>query len=306
MAKRSTVQSSSKAGPRRRQSSAKATGAKLAGAKTSGKKSAGKPEPPRKRTASAPTGKSGASRKAKASSSKVRADASEAKKAAPGARRATRAGRKKATAPRTETASSKATSKKSRSVTTAKPARPPARKVARKAPRASGAASAPPAPSGITIAGVEIVDPSKRLPKTKLRKKQLTEFKELLLAKRRELLGDVSQLSNEALHTSRQGSRGDLSNMPSHMADIGSDNWEQEFTLGLIATERELLRQIDAALQRIRDRTYGVCLATHRMISQERLRAKPWAQYCIEFARLRDAGRIPPSLFWNASRSGDE
>ena len=115
-----------------------------------------------------------------------------------------------------------------------------------------------------------------------------------------------ADLRDDALHRSRQESAGDLSSMPIHMADIGSDNWEQEFTLGLIATERALLRQIDASLERIRDRTYGVCLATHRMITPERLRAKPWAQYCIEFARLRDAGRIPPSVFWNASRSRDE
>ncbi|MFH0983251.1 MAG: TraR/DksA C4-type zinc finger protein [Planctomycetota bacterium] len=150
--------------------------------------------------------------------------------------------------------------------------------------------------SGIIIGGIEIVDRSKPLPKTKLRARELREFKELLLTKRRELLGDVNQLSSEALHTNRQESRGDLSNMPSHMADVGSDNWEQEFTLGLIETERALLRQIDAALLRIEDGTYGVCLATHRMISPERLRAKPWAQYCIEFARLCDAGRIPPGL----------
>ncbi|MCK4660563.1 MAG: TraR/DksA C4-type zinc finger protein [Phycisphaerae bacterium] len=154
-----------------------------------------------------------------------------------------------------------------------------------------------PLDSGITIDGIEIVPQSKPLPKTKLRAKELREFKELLLAKRRELMGDMDQLSSEALHTNRQDARGDLSTMPSHMADVGSDNWEQDFTLGLIATERAMVRQIDAALQRIGSRTYGVCVATHRMISLERLRAKPWAQYCIEFAQLRDSGRLPPGWF---------
>ena len=162
--------------------------------------------------------------------------------------------------------------------------------------RGSKPAPEPPIDSAIIIAGIEIVPRSRPVPKTKLRAKELREFKELLLTKRAALLGDVSQLSNEALNSNRQESRGDLSNMPSHMADVGSDNWEQEFTLGLIATERLLLRQIDDALDRIRNRVYGVCVATHRLISPERLRAKPWAQYCIEFARLRDAGRIPPGL----------
>jgi DnaK suppressor protein len=164
------------------------------------------------------------------------------------------------------------------------------------APRPIRPAAARSAPVSVVIDGVEIVDRGKPLPKTKLRAKELRHYKDLLLAKRRELLGDVTQLSDEALHSNRQESRGDLSNMPSHMADVGSDNWEQEFTLGLIATERALLRQIDAALERIDQGTYGVCLATHRMISPERLEAKPWAQYCIEFARLSDAGRIPPGL----------
>ena len=137
------------------------------------------------------------------------------------------------------------------------------------------------------------MDPETPLPKTKLSAKELRHFKELLLEKRRELLGDVSQLSSEALRNNRQDAAGDLSNMPSHMADIGSDNWEQEFTIGLIATERALLREIDDALNRIEDRTYGVCQATHRMISTARLEAKPWARYCIEYARLREAGRVP-------------
>lgn len=140
---------------------------------------------------------------------------------------------------------------------------------------------------------IELVDPEKPLPKSKLSAKEFRHFKELLLAKRRELLGDVSQLSTEALRNNRQDASGDLSNMPSHMADIGSDNWEQEFTLGLIATERALLREIDEALERIENRTYGVCLATHRMIGIQRLEAKPWAKYCIEYARLREAGRAP-------------
>ncbi|MHC4234990.1 MAG: TraR/DksA family transcriptional regulator, partial [Planctomycetota bacterium] len=85
----------------------------------------------------------------------------------------------------------------------------------------------------------------------------------------------------------------DLSSMPIHMADIGSDNWEQEFTLGLIDNERLLLREIDEALQRINANTYGICLATRKPISAARLRAKPWAKYCIEYARLREQGRVP-------------
>ena len=121
----------------------------------------------------------------------------------------------------------------------------------------------------------------------------MAEFRQKLLSKRRDLIGDVDNLTSEALRRSRQEAAGDLSSMPIHMADIGSDNWEQEFTLGLITNERTLLKEIDEALQRIDDGTYGICLATHRPISVARLRAKPWAKYCIEYARLREQGRLP-------------
>ena len=81
--------------------------------------------------------------------------------------------------------------------------------------------------------------------------------------------------------------------MPIHMADLGTDAWEQDFTLGLIANEKALVREIDEALERIADKTYGICVATDQPITRERLRAKPWAKYCIEYARLREEGRAP-------------
>ena len=124
-----------------------------------------------------------------------------------------------------------------------------------------------------------------RLRKSRLTPEELDMFREMLVSKRSELLTTVSQLRDEALHKSRQESAGDLSSMPIHMADIGSDNWEQEFTLGLLANETELLREIDEALKRLDEGSYGVCLATNRHIQKRRLRAKPWAKYCIEYAR---------------------
>lgn len=128
------------------------------------------------------------------------------------------------------------------------------------------------------------------LPKTRLSDDDLATFRQLLLDKRAELCGDVERLTDEALHSKSKG-QGELSSMPIHMADLGSDNWEQEFTLGLIANEQALVREIDDALRRTKDRTYGICVATHRRISKARLRAKPWAKYCIEYARAREEGR---------------
>ena len=130
-----------------------------------------------------------------------------------------------------------------------------------------------------------------KIPKTKLTEKQLAMFRQLLVEKRRELLGDVRMLTRDALGKPRQESSGDLSNVPIHMADVGSDNWEQDFTIGLIANERQLVREIDEALARIEDRTYGVCLGTLKRISVARLRAKPWAKYSIEYARQLEQRR---------------
>jgi DnaK suppressor protein len=133
--------------------------------------------------------------------------------------------------------------------------------------------------------------PPRPLRKSRLTPEELNMFREMLIAKRNELLGTVTQLRDDALHKSRQESAGDLSAMPIHMADIGSDNWEQEFTLGLLANENELLREIDEALQRMDQGTYGVCLATNKHIQKRRLRVKPWAKYCIEYARQLESRR---------------
>lgn len=173
-----------------------------------------------------------------------------------------------------------------------------AKAVAKKSvPKSSRAARtrlpvAPPAPVSFQWGSetIELAAEGEAIPKTKLRKRALRVYQDLLLAKRRELVGDVLNLTEQAL---RGNTTGGGSTVPLHMADIGSDNWEQEFTLGLIETERALVREIDEALDRIEARTYGVCIATHRLIETARLRAKPWAKYCVEYARLRELGRVP-------------
>jgi len=109
----------------------------------------------------------------------------------------------------------------------------------------------------------------------------------MILRKRAELLGDVSAMSDQALS---KDSTGNLSHMPIHMADIGSDNYEQEFTLGLIESERAVLHEIDDALIRIEKGVYGICAATGKPIGKARLRAKPWATYCYEYVLSQENG----------------
>ena len=115
----------------------------------------------------------------------------------------------------------------------------------------------------------------------KLKPADMEEFKALLLEKRKELVGNVNTMENETLKKDRT----DLSNMPFHMADMGSDNFEQEFTLELMDGERKVLKEIDVALARIDEGTYGICEGNGKPIEIERLKAIPWTKYSVEYAR---------------------
>ena len=119
---------------------------------------------------------------------------------------------------------------------------------------------------------------------------ELKHFQNLLLEKRREILSNVFEIENESLKKSH--STGDLSSMPIHMADLGSDNYEQDFALGLMNSERKLLQEIDEALERIEKKNYGICLGTGKPIGKVRLEAQPWAKYSIEYARKLEKGLV--------------
>jgi DnaK suppressor protein len=122
-----------------------------------------------------------------------------------------------------------------------------------------------------------------------LNSRELEGFRDLLLAKRREIVGDMSSMEREAL---RSSGGSNLSNLPIHMADMGTDNYEQEFTLGLMEKDRKLLREINSALGKIQDGSYGICEGTGKPISKPRLEAQPWAKYSIEYARKLELNRL--------------
>lgn len=112
--------------------------------------------------------------------------------------------------------------------------------------------------------------------------RELELFRDQLLAKRREIVGDMTSMEREAL---RSSSGSNLSNLPLHMADMGTDNYEQEFTLGLMEKDRKLLRDLNDGLAKIQNGTFGICEGTGKPISRARLEAQPWARYSIEYAR---------------------
>jgi DnaK suppressor protein len=137
-----------------------------------------------------------------------------------------------------------------------------------------------------------------------LTQQDFEHFRQLLLEKRAELLGDVNSIESEALKKSRLDAAGDLSSMPIHMADLGTDNFEQEFSLGLMASERKILSEINAALKRIEDGTFGICEGTGEPISRIRLEANPWARYTIEYAsHMEKGGNFEP---YSSSYASDD
>ncbi len=150
------------------------------------------------------------------------------------------------------------------------------------------------------------VPKAKRL-KSPLSRRDTEHFRQMLREKRRQLLGDMSGMEAEALSTNRQEGSGDLSTMPVHMADVGTDNYEQEFTLGLLESEQQLLGEINEAFARLDEGFYGLCMGTGEAIGKARLRAKPWAKYCIAYARQIEQGLIAqPADDYGVSAAEDE
>jgi len=120
----------------------------------------------------------------------------------------------------------------------------------------------------------------------KLSKKQLEYYRQLLFEKMQEILGDVSAMEESVF----QGS-GELSSMPVHLADIGTDSYEQEFSLGLVAEERKILLEIQHALTRIAEGTFGICEGLGIPIESNRLEAIPWTRFSMEYARMLESGQ---------------
>jgi len=202
-----------------------------------------------------------------------------------------KAAKKKAAPPGAKKATAKKAVKKTKAT---------GKKVAKKAPAARRAKATKKATKKVAakkasaVKNSPLASQTKRLKKSPLTKTQLKQFRELLLNKRRDLIGDMNGIEAEAFRSGRGGTGGDLSNMPTHPADIGTDNYEHEFSLGLLESERSLLGEIEQALERVEKCTFGICLGTGQPIGLPRLKARPWAKYSIEYARMLEKGLVRP------------
>ena len=117
-----------------------------------------------------------------------------------------------------------------------------------------------------------------------MKKAEMNPFKEMLLALRARMRGNVSALADAALAKPGGMGGGTGSTVPSHIADMGSDTYEQDNTLRLMNNEGEGLEQIEAALERIEDGDYGSCVECSGRIPKMRLKAIPYTPYCVKCA----------------------
>ena len=115
-------------------------------------------------------------------------------------------------------------------------------------------------------------------------------FRHQLLLLRERLQGDVARLTEEALHKGGGEASGGLSNVPLHMADLGTDNSERENTLNLVQNQEQVLDEIADAFDRIAEKRFGLCEECGQPIPQPRLQALPHARHCVACARKLQPG----------------
>ncbi|MDR2641575.1 MAG: TraR/DksA C4-type zinc finger protein [Planctomycetaceae bacterium] len=139
--------------------------------------------------------------------------------------------------------------------------------------------------NSVTVAEVPSASPTESMNK-QLSEAELNGYRQKLIAMRARLRGDVSTMTDAALNKNRMDASGDLSAVPIHMADVGTDNFEQEQTLSFMQNERGILVDIEEALGRIKDGTYGICEGCGTPIPKVRLNFIPYANMCVKCAEL--------------------
>ncbi|NQT28451.1 MAG: TraR/DksA C4-type zinc finger protein [Candidatus Omnitrophica bacterium] len=113
-------------------------------------------------------------------------------------------------------------------------------------------------------------------------KKDLDIYKEKLFDLKDDTLSQIRDISKDTLMKSQKEMSGDISGYGIHLADVATDNYERDFNLSLVSSERRIVMDIDAALSRIEDKTYGICEKCKKDIVKTRLNALPHARYCYK------------------------
>ena len=116
--------------------------------------------------------------------------------------------------------------------------------------------------------------------KSTLDSKKMDHYKKLLLKMKEELVQDIKSMSKNPGNQTNDS--GDVSGHVLHMADVATDMYDREFSLGLASNERGVLNKIDSALKRLSDKSYGNCLECKKPIAAARLNAIPYVETCLK------------------------
>ena len=120
-----------------------------------------------------------------------------------------------------------------------------------------------------------------------LSKEQIKQFRQLLITERAKLADEIKSIAQETSKSPREAS-GDLSAYTLHMADMAADTYERELSMNIVSSEQEILYQIDDALKRLDDGSFGVCQQCSQPITMSRLKAVPYASLCIACQRTKE------------------
>jgi RNA polymerase-binding protein DksA len=120
-----------------------------------------------------------------------------------------------------------------------------------------------------------------------LNKEQIKQFRQLLITERAKLADEIKSIAKDA-STSPRDASGDLSAYTVHMADMAADTYDRELSMNIASSEQEILYQIDDALKRLDEGSYGICQQCNQPITMSRLKAVPYASLCIACQRSKE------------------
>ena len=128
------------------------------------------------------------------------------------------------------------------------------------------------------------------MPDKKLDKKTLDFYKKMLVKLKEEVSHDIRQMASDN-SADKKDTQGDVSGHALHMADVASDMYDREFSLGLASNDRELLSKVDMALKRIEQKSFGICSECKKPIPAIRLKAIPYTETCLKCQEKLEAAR---------------
>ena len=125
----------------------------------------------------------------------------------------------------------------------------------------------------------------------KLSKEKVKFYKNLLLELREKIFRRINHIQEENLRQQSRDASGELSGYSLHMADAATDTYDLDFNLSLGTDSYEILHEIDAALERVENGTYGFSELSGEFIGEKRLIAVPYARYTLEEQREIELSR---------------